>query len=75
MLADSHGRTFRIVTRPASGVKRLGVSPAGLSVILSPVKRDIEVDPSTTVQGPLLIFDNAVGSREFSVLSMDCPST
>ncbi|KAI8789624.1 RNA-binding motif single-stranded-interacting protein 1 [Biomphalaria glabrata] len=50
MLADSQGRTFRIVARPATGVKRLGVSPSGLSVILSPVKRDIEVDPSTTVQ-------------------------
>ncbi|XP_035825495.1 RNA-binding motif, single-stranded-interacting protein 1 [Aplysia californica] len=50
MLADSQGRQFRIVARASPGVKRLGVSSAGLSLVLSPVKRDIELDPSTTVQ-------------------------
>ena len=50
MLADSQGRQFRIVTRASPGVKRLGVTPAGLQVVLQPVKRDVELDPSTTVQ-------------------------
>lgn len=50
MLTDSYGRTYRIVTRPATGVKRLGVSQPGLSVVLSPVKRDIEVDVNSMLQ-------------------------
>ena len=67
MLADSQGRQFRIVARASPGVKRLGVAPQGLQVVLAPVKRDVEIDPSTTVQAQTTVQVSQISRPVFII--------